>query len=154
MVTWPMRDPLLTIEDATREFRVSAKTIRRRLTFGQIGGADKRLGHRRPEWVIPRESLAAAGSAGLVGVDRRIALPGVPDDAGGAAPTDPDEPDAAQPSAGPPGGVPQPTESTRGGTRAGSDAAVADAGAPTATQTQDTDLLHTGQTLTQPALVP
>lgn len=56
-----MTDPLLTIEDATREFRVSPKTIRRRLSSGEIDGAYKRPGNRGPEWVMPRGSLAAAG---------------------------------------------------------------------------------------------
>jgi hypothetical protein len=58
-----MTDPLLTIEDATREFRVSPKTIRRRLTSGEIAGAYKRPGNRGPEWVMPRQSLADAGFA-------------------------------------------------------------------------------------------
>lgn len=58
-----MTDPLLTIEDATREFRVSPKTIRRRLTSGEIAGAYKRAGNRGPEWVMPRQSLADAGFA-------------------------------------------------------------------------------------------
>lgn len=56
-----MTDPLLTIDDATREFRVSAKTIRRRLTAGEIDGAYKRPGTRGPEWVMPRSSLVQAG---------------------------------------------------------------------------------------------
>lgn len=56
-----MTDPLLTIEDATREFRVSPKTVRRRLASGEIAGAYKRPGSRGPEWVMPRRSLAAAG---------------------------------------------------------------------------------------------
>jgi len=54
-------DPLLTIEDATREYRVSPKTIRRRLGAGEIEGAYKRPGQRGPEWVIPRGALEAAG---------------------------------------------------------------------------------------------
>lgn len=64
-----MTDPLLTIEDATREFRVSPKTIRRRLADGAIAGAFKRPGSRGPEWVIPRSSLAAAGFAPRPRVD-------------------------------------------------------------------------------------
>jgi hypothetical protein len=56
-----MNDPLLTIDDATREFRVSPKTIRRRLSAKEIEGAYKRPGARGPEWVIPRSSLVAAG---------------------------------------------------------------------------------------------
>ena len=56
-----MTDPLLTIEEATREFRVSPKTIRRRLTAGEIVGAYKRPGSRGPEWVMPRQSLTEAG---------------------------------------------------------------------------------------------
>lgn len=73
-----MTDPLLTIEDATREFRVSPKTIRRRLAAGEIVGAYKRPGNRGPEWVMPRESLAAAGFT-----VRQAAVPA-------ALPTDPD----------------------------------------------------------------
>lgn len=56
-----MTDPLLTIDDATREFRASPKTIRRRLVAGEIEGAYKRPGNRGPEWVMPRGSLEAAG---------------------------------------------------------------------------------------------
>lgn len=56
-----MTDPLLTIDDATREFRASPKTIRRRLVAGEIQGAYKRPGSRGPEWVMPRGSLVAAG---------------------------------------------------------------------------------------------
>ena len=56
-----MTDPLLTIEDATREFRVSPKTVRRRLVAGEIDGAYKRPGTRGPEWVMPRSSLDAVG---------------------------------------------------------------------------------------------
>jgi len=63
-------EPLLTIEDATREYRVSPKTIRRRLSAGEIDGAYKRPGQRGPEWVIPRGALEAAGFA------RRIDVPG------------------------------------------------------------------------------
>lgn len=74
-----MRGPFLTIEDATREFRASAKMIRRRRTSGEIAGAYKRPGTRGPEWVMPREALAAAGFA------PRAAAPvaaGIPADAG------------------------------------------------------------------------
>lgn len=74
-----MTDPLLTIEDATREFRVSPKTIRRRLSSGEIDGAYKRPGNRGPEWVMPRGSLAAAGF-----VPRPLAAPAT-------LPTDADE---------------------------------------------------------------
>jgi len=56
-----MSDPLLTIDEATRAFRVSPKTIRRRLAAGEIEGAYKRPGRRGPEWVIPRGALEAAG---------------------------------------------------------------------------------------------
>lgn len=45
-----MSDPLLPIEDATGDFRVRAKTIRRWLTAGEIAGACKRPGNRGPEW--------------------------------------------------------------------------------------------------------
>lgn len=54
-------EPLLTIEEATREFRASPKTIRRRLAAGELEGAYKRQGTRGPEWVMPRSSLVAAG---------------------------------------------------------------------------------------------
>lgn len=64
-----MPDPLLTIDDATREFRVSPKTVRRRLTAGEIEGAYKRPGTRGPEWVIPRASLVAAGFVARDGVE-------------------------------------------------------------------------------------
>ncbi|HEX4977375.1 MAG TPA: hypothetical protein VFV40_05865 [Nocardioides sp.] len=58
-----MTDPLLTIEDAIREFRVSPKTVRRRLVAGEIDGAYKRPGSRGPEWVMPLSSLEAVGFA-------------------------------------------------------------------------------------------
>lgn len=64
-----MNEPLLTIDDATREFRVSAKTIRRRLASGAIDGAFKRPGARGEEWVIPRSALVAAGFARRPDVD-------------------------------------------------------------------------------------
>lgn len=63
-----MTDPLLTIDDATRAFRTSPKTIRRRLAAGEIAGAYKRPGSRGPEWVMPEQSLLAAGFARRAGV--------------------------------------------------------------------------------------
>ncbi len=56
-----MTDPLLTIDEATRAFRTSPKTIRRRLANGEIAGAYKRPGGRGPEWVMPERSLVDAG---------------------------------------------------------------------------------------------
>ncbi|MFP5321412.1 MAG: hypothetical protein ACLGIC_06150 [Acidimicrobiia bacterium] len=70
-----MTDPLLTIEDATREFRVSPKTIRRRLAAGEIEGAYKRPGSRGPEWVMPRTSLAGAGFVERSGVGTVAEVP-------------------------------------------------------------------------------
>lgn len=65
----PMTDPLLTIDDATREFQVSPKTIRRRLSAQEIDGAYKRPGPKGPEWVIPRSSLVAAGFSAAPAVE-------------------------------------------------------------------------------------
>lgn len=70
-----MTDPLLTIEDATREFRVSPKTIRRRLSGGEIDGAYKRPGSRGPEWVMPRGSLVAAGFVERPGTTGLVSVP-------------------------------------------------------------------------------
>lgn len=76
-----MTDPLLTIDEATRAFRASPKTIRRRLVAGEIEGAYKRPGTRGPEWVMPEGGLIAAGFA-----PRRDAPPReLPDDPIGLA---------------------------------------------------------------------
>jgi len=56
-----MDDRLLTIEDATREYRVGPRTIRRRLSAGRVEGAYKRPSSRGPEWVMPQASLEALG---------------------------------------------------------------------------------------------
>lgn len=71
-----MTDPLLTIDEATRTFRTSPKTIRRRLAAGEIEGAYKRPGDRGPEWVMPAGSLLAAGFPLRPGAD----APQLPED--------------------------------------------------------------------------
>lgn len=71
-----MTDPLLTIDEATRAFRTSPKTIRRRLAAGEIEGAYKRPGDRGPEWVMPAGSLVAAGFSPRPGAD----APALPED--------------------------------------------------------------------------
>lgn len=63
-----MSEPLLTIEDAAREFRARAGALRRRLTAGEIDGAYERPGTRGTEWVMPRSSLLAAGFVARDGV--------------------------------------------------------------------------------------
>lgn len=51
----------LTISAAVEQFRVSRKTIRRRLADGSIEGARQRQGDHGPEWVFPAESLEKLG---------------------------------------------------------------------------------------------
>ncbi len=74
-------DELVTIEQAGQRYRVSPKTLRRRLGRGEIPGAFKRPGPTGTEWALPVASLESLGYQRLAAGERPVAdVPAAGDD--------------------------------------------------------------------------